>query len=107
MTRSDPQGKRALFESPPITPAEPVADDPFVEVTPPEGKAALFSAGPHQPGTVVLECSECGVHSRMTTIEAGVRILAISLWVPGRRYSRWMLCPECERRTWCRIHWFG
>lgn len=107
MTRTDPRGKRALFESPPITPAEPVADDPFVQVERREGKDALYSTGPHQPGTVVLECSQCGVHSRMTAIEAGVRIAMISLWIPGKRYSRWMLCPECEQRTWCRVRWFG
>ena len=107
MKSRDPQGKRALVESPPITPADPVADDPFVDVAPAEGKDALYSAGPHQPGTVVLECSRCGVHSRMTAIEAGVRIVMVSLWIPGKRHSRWMLCPECERRTWCRLRWFG
>jgi hypothetical protein len=43
----------------------------------------------------------------MTTVELGVRLAFISLWIPGKRYSRWMQCPECERRTWCRVHWFG
>jgi hypothetical protein len=41
----------------------------------------------------------------MTTIEAFVRILYVSVWIPGKRFSRWVQCPECERRTWCRIHW--
>ncbi len=56
---------------------------------------------------MVLECSRCGVHTRMTAIEAGVRIAMLSLWIPGKRYNRWMLCPECERRTWCKVRWFG
>lgn len=71
------------------------------------GKHALYSAGPRRRGTVVVECSRCLNHSRMTTVELGVRIAFISLWVPGKRFSRWMQCPECEQRTWCRVHWFG
>lgn len=103
----DPLGKRALFETPPVTPDDPVGDDPLVGGDHAEGTAALYSAGPHRPGSVVLECSRCGVWTRMSAIEAGVRIVMISAWIPGKRYSRWMLCPECERRTWCKVHWFG
>lgn len=107
MNARDPMGKRALFETPPTRPDDPVADDPLIDAPAPQGKDALYSAGPHRKGTVVLECSRCGVHSRMPAIEAGVRIVMVSFWVPGKRYSRWMLCPECERRTWSKVHWFG
>ena len=97
MSDSDPLGKRALF-SPPAGEA-PAQDD--------DGKTAMFSAGPRRPGTVVLECSRCLTRNRMSVVEAGVRIAYLSAWVPGKRFSRWIQCPECERRTWCKIHWFG
>lgn len=106
MTERDPMGKNALFSPPPMAPAEDlIADDHRVK--PAEGKHALYSAGPRRKGTVVLECSRCLNHSRMSTVEAGVRIAMISVWIPGKRFSRWMQCPECEQRTWCRIHWFS
>lgn len=107
MTRRDPTGKRALFETPPTPHDEPVDNDPLVGGEHPDGKAALYSAGPHRPGSVVLECSRCGVRTRMSAIEAGVRIIMISAWIPGKRHSRWMLCPECEKRTWCKVRWLG
>ncbi len=107
MTKRDPMGKRALFEGPPAAVDDTIEDDPLVGGDAPQGTAALYSAGPHRPGTVVLDCSNCGVHSRMSLVEAGVRIAFISLWIPGKRYSRWIQCPECERRTWSRIHWLG
>jgi len=108
MTERDPMGKSALFSPPPMAPADDlISDDPLLEKVAVEGKRALYSAGPRRKGTVVIECSRCLNHSRMSTIEAGVRIAFISLWVPGKRFSRWMQCPECERRTWCRVHWFS
>ncbi len=105
MSERDPLGKKALFSPPPM-----VQEDDLVTGEPREtetGKHALYSAGPRRKGTVVLECSNCLNHTRMTTIEAGVRIAFISAWIPTKRFSHWMQCPECERRTWCRIHWFG
>lgn len=107
MTERDPLGKRALFEMPPVASDDPVDHDPIIGGEHAKGKDALYSAGPHRPGSVVLECSRCGVHTRMSLIEAGVRIAMISVWIPGKNYSRWMLCPECERRTWCKVHWLG
>ena len=104
----DPLGKKALFMPPPVAePEDLLSDDPLVGGTEPTGKHALYSAGPRRKGTVVLECSRCLNHSRMTVVEAGVRILFISLWIPVRHFSRWIQCPECERRTWSRIHWLG
>ena len=104
MNERDPMGKKALFSPPPMAPADDLLPN---EVEPASGKRALYSAGPRRRGTVVVECSRCLNHSRMTTVELGVRIAFLSLWVPGKRFSRWMQCPECERRTWCRVHWFG
>lgn len=106
MTRRDPLGKRALFETPPVGRKEPAGEE-AAGSDPSDGTDALYSVGPHRRGTVVFACSECGVRSRMSAIEAGVRIAFFSAWIPGRRYNRWVQCPECERRTWSRIHWFG
>ena len=107
MTARDPLGKAALFSPPPMAPADDLLANQDRTNSVVAGKHALYSAGPRRKGTVVVECSRCLNHSRMTTVEAGVRIAFISAWVPGKRFSRWMQCPECERRTWCRIHWFG
>lgn len=107
MTGRDPLGKRALFSPPPMAPADDLLTDQQHAKGAEMGKNALYSAGPRRKGTVVVECSRCLNHSRMTTVEAGVRIAFISVWIPGKRFSRWMQCPECERRTWCRIHWLG
>lgn len=105
MSGQDPLGRRALFSPPPMAPADDLVTG---EPRPTDdGKHALYSAGARRKGTVVVECSRCLNHTRMTTIEAGIRIALISAWIPGKRFSRWMQCPECERRTWCRIHWFG
>lgn len=103
----DPLGKRALFSPPAGAPSSDLEDDPSIDGVAGDGRMALFSAGPHRRGTVVLECSECLSHTRMSLIEAGVRVAFISLWIPGRRYSRWMQCPECQRRTWCKVRWLG
>ena len=104
MNKRDPLGKSALFSPPPAAPQEDLLPEPHPQ---PDGKAALYRAGPRRTGTVVVECSRCLNHSRMTTVELGVRIAFLSLWIPGKRYSRWLQCPECQRRTWCRVHWFG
>ena len=101
---ADPFGKRALF-SPPVS-----SDEDRQAATPSdtEGVRALYSAKPAGgPGTVTLECSRCQSHLHLTLVEAGVLILSFSLWIPGFRYNRWLRCPVCERRTWCRIHWIA
>lgn len=95
----DPQGKRALFESP--VDAAPDA----LRRGGAEGKEALYTTGPQQAGTVVVECSGCQVRSRVTLVEVGLRLLQGSVWIPFRRHSRLMRCPACDERRWCRIHW--
>lgn len=106
MNELDPLGRKALFSPPPAAePDDLISNDPLVGGEAPAGKHALYSAGPRRSGTVVLECSRCLNHSRMSVVEAGVRIVFISAWIPGKRFNRWIQCPECERRTWCRIHW--
>lgn len=95
----DPFGKRALF----LTPA---AADPASGGR--EGKEALFSVGPRRPGTVVIDCSSCGTRTRTPVVEAAVRIMVGSVWLPPvLRHNRWLPCPSCQRRTWCRIEWTG
>ncbi len=106
MNSGDPLGKKALFGAPSAADTH-VDDDPLVGGRPVEGRAAMYSTGPHRPGSVVLECSRCLTRTRMSVVEAGVRITFGSVWVPGKRHSRWILCPECGRRSWSRIHWRG
>lgn len=105
--RTDPSGKRALFESPPIEIADPIKDDPLVGRETDDSHEVLYSAGHHEPGTVVISCSRCEVRSRVSVIESLVRIAAISVWVPVpvRAYNRWLQCPACQTRSWCRIEW--
>ncbi|MDH5615237.1 MAG: hypothetical protein OEY62_01695 [Acidimicrobiia bacterium] len=96
MNSDDPHGKRSLFESArPTDPSENHA----------RGRQALFSTAAPRPGTVVVECSQCGEHKRIQTGDALTRILRVSLWVPLLKHNRWMRCPSCERRTWCRVGW--
>lgn len=105
--RSDPQGKRALFEAPPTQLDDPLEDDALRKPAEREGQAALFSTGEHQHGTGVIDCSFCGTKTRASHIDISVRIAMISIWIPGRQYSRWMQCPNCQRRSWCRVNWLG
>lgn len=105
--RRDPSGKRALFESPPIDIDNSLKDDPLVDHHIPETHEALYSVGDHESGTVVVTCSRCDVRTRIPIVESVVRIVAISLWVPGRSYAHWIQCPSCQTRSWCRIDWFG
>jgi len=96
MNTNDPQGKRALFES------ASVASPPAHHAP---GRQALYSTATPRPGTVVVDCSACGEHKRIQMGEVTTRILSLSLWVPLIKYNRWMRCPSCERRAWCRVGW--
>ncbi len=96
----DPQGRRALFETP-----VSAARDTIRSGTPREGKAALFSTGPRQTGTVVVECGGCQAKTRINLTDLGLRWLTGSVWLPTRRHAHWMRCPACGRRTWCRVGW--
>jgi hypothetical protein len=96
----DPTGKHALFTAP-----VRAAPDQLGPGNQKEGREALFSTGPRQSGTVLIECSSCRARARSTLVDLGIRLLSISLWLPGRRYSHWMRCPTCHAHTWCRIGW--
>lgn len=105
--RSDGQGKRALFEAAPIEVEDSLRDEPLVERHDVHGHEALYSAGHHESGTAVVTCSGCEVRTRLTLVELAVRILALSLWIPGRSFNRHMQCPACQTRTWCKVEWLG
>ncbi len=99
----DPLGKNALFSPP--SKATPAKNQPGQFD---EGVKALYSsAGEPRFGTVVMECSECRVRSRVSLQDVTNRILRFSIWIPGKSHSRWLSCPACEQRTWSRIHWTG
>jgi hypothetical protein len=105
--RTDPQGKRALFETPAAEIDDPLEDDELRKTERRDGQAALFSTGEHQSGTGVIDCSHCGTKTRASHVDIGVRIALISLWIPGKHFSRWMQCPNCQRRSWCRVEWWA
>jgi hypothetical protein len=95
--RDDPMGKRALFGPPPMHGEQqlPGSHDP--------GREAYFSSGPHETGTVVVDCSRCGEKTRISVLDAGIRLASLSLWIPGKRHSRRIRCPSCDHRAWCRV----
>ncbi|HRA33359.1 MAG TPA: hypothetical protein PK748_00430, partial [Acidimicrobiales bacterium] len=55
----DPQGRRALFETPVSAARDTIRSGPAAE-----GKDALYSTGPRQTGTVVVTCSTCHARTR-------------------------------------------
>jgi hypothetical protein len=97
----DPLGKAALFSEP-----EPAADD-----VPPEeagrGVAHLFSRPEPRPGTVVVDCSGCGLQTRVTYAEFAALHFPLWLWapLPGRSHRHWLRCPTCHHFAWMRAHW--
>lgn len=105
--RDDPKGKRALFEAPPAREDDPIDHDPLVGGEHSDGKDALYSTGQRRPGTVVIDCSNCSTRTRVSVVDAAVRIVSVSAWIPGKRFSRWMQCPSCQRRSWVRVRWLG
>jgi hypothetical protein len=105
---SDPLGKRALFSA-----AEPqthrVQGAANGGPTGTMKKEALFTAseGGRRIGTVVVDCSACGARTRLGWGEFARRHLPLWLWVPWMRYSRFISCPACDRRTWLAVNWFA
>jgi hypothetical protein len=102
---SDPLGKRALFsvaEAPAARPSPAAA-------TATMSKESLFSASEdaRRFGTVVVDCSACGARSRLGWAEFAWRHMPFGLWIPWLRYSQYMSCPACERRTWLGVAWLA
>ncbi len=91
--REDPQGKRALFEMPAVD--VPQDDD---------GREAAFDHTP-DPNRVRIECSKCGATTHVPITDAIVSIVKLTVWLPGPRFNRWITCPSCGRRAWCRVRW--
>jgi hypothetical protein len=102
---SDPLGKRALFSPSAASPTVPNG----LPATATFSKESLFSAseGARRFGTVVVECSGCGARTRLGWGEFAWRHLPLGLWLPWLRYSQYMSCPACERRTWLGVAWFA
>ena len=85
-------GKRSLFESPPHR-------STGTEI----GKESLFSDHDHRSTTVA--CSRCHETTRVDCLDALARIAWFSVWIPGKRNNRWIICPACHQRAWARIRW--
>jgi hypothetical protein len=98
---NDPLGKRALFWAP----GERIDSSPLAPKAPVPDRRALFSAAAPLAGPVALECSSCRVTSHVSYLDFVRLHLPVWLWLPGRRFSRLMGCPACERRTWVHVTW--
>ncbi|MBK6855920.1 MAG: hypothetical protein IPG97_05005 [Microthrixaceae bacterium] len=96
----DPQGRRALFETPVSAARDSIRSGETLE-----GKDALYSTGPRQTGTVIVSCSSCQARTRVNLTDLGLRFLTGTAWIPGRRDGHWMKCPSCHHRSWCSISW--
>jgi hypothetical protein len=86
----------------------PPGGRPLVTDTPfdPAGRHALFtaSARPPVPGTLTVDCSECGEESVLTPFGAlRAAIPSVHLPILRRDHPSWMRCPACGRRTWVRL----
>lgn len=73
-----------------------------------DGKRSLYSGGGDgsdrtSGGPVKIDCARCGTTSDVGIVDALKRILRFSLWIPGRTYSRRLVCPACEQRSWVRV----
>jgi hypothetical protein len=128
----DPFGKRALFWAQPETviapdPTDVAPGDPTSEViatgddvapAAPLGKHALYSAAAHEPGPaagdpsarpladrgpVTVECSRCGVVTRIGFLDLLIYQFPIGYWLPGRKFDHRMTCPACRRRAWASV----
>ncbi|MBK5266368.1 MAG: hypothetical protein JJE47_02955 [Acidimicrobiia bacterium] len=85
-------GKRALFEAP--------STDEHHRAP---GKDALFSGA--DPRGIRIECSRCGATTSTDLLDVVARISWFSAWIPGKKYSRWIICPACHERAWVRLRW--
>ena len=93
----DPLGKQALFWAGNERAGRPEPRPEQLDEAW-SGRRAVFSAPPRlRPGTVGVDCSSCGARTRIS--------YADFLWVPGRRFSRLLVCPSCDRRTWLAVSW--
>jgi hypothetical protein len=103
--REDPLGKRALFSSAVDAPTSSGGGSSAGTMR----KQALFTAseGERRLGTVVVECSTCGARTRLGWGEFTRRHLPLWLWIPWTKYSRFIACPACDRRTWLAVNWFA
>lgn len=103
----DPLGKRALFWAQPDAPAAGAL-----------GKRALYSTAGDEPsqsvgdpserpladrGPVSVECSRCGVVTRINFLDLLIFQFPIGYWFPRAKFDRRMRCPACRRRTWASV----
>ncbi|MCA1839267.1 MAG: hypothetical protein ABR507_03590 [Actinomycetota bacterium] len=72
-----------------------------------QGKAALFSKESRHDGSLLIECSTCGAHTRVTPAKLLVLALPVNLTIPFKYHHTWLKCPACLTRTWVRIKAIG
>lgn len=99
----DPLGKSALFTEVPASAASTFA------APDPEGRGAshLFSHATARPGTLVVDCANCGRRTRVTYAEFAALHFPVWLWLPApaRSHRHWLRCPACHHFAWLRASW--
>ena len=82
----------------------------------PLGKAALFSEetraehDARRPGTLVVECKECGESTRISYVDFVLANLPFAMWLPplpNIPFNHRMSCPACAEWAWMRAHWLS
>jgi hypothetical protein len=106
----DPLGKAALFSDAPSASGPPVSAAAGTEAgAESEGRGAtqLFSRTEARPGTLVVDCSGCGRHTRVTYAEFAALHFPLWLWIPApaRTHRHWLRCPACRNFAWLRAGW--
>ena len=100
----DPLGKAALFSEVPATAASTFAAPES------EGRGAtqLFSRATARPGTLVVDCANCGRRTRVSYAEFAALHFPVWLWLPApmRSHRHWLRCPACRHFAWLRAGWF-
>ncbi len=105
--RNDPHGKRALYWKSAgdevVVPTQKGSKQNLKDT----GRRALFSdlsggSKEGESGPIQLECSNCHEISYVELIDYMKAHFPLWLWIPGKKYSRYLKCPSCSKHTWVR-----
>ena len=99
----DPQGKRPCSRRP--VDAAPDTSGPG-DAEGGQGRALLDRSPPDRHRGRRVRGAAAAAPASRSPISV-VRLVSISVWLPGRKNRHWMRCPACERTHWSPIDWTG